>query len=335
MRTCLIWIGTILIFVAVADADEVVLSNGDKLTGKVGQIVGGKMTFTSPVLGEMTIDMANVQSFTTDEPAEIRLKKGPPVEEKIKTATTQEITTESGKTVPYSDIRLVNPPPEKWTGFVLGNLSIVRGNTETIDAGVSAQAILRRQQEHHNDRFTLSGEYNFANTGTGDSSVTTEENVKALAKYDRFFTEKWYGYALVGYEKDHLADLEYRFTPGVGFGYQFYATPTFNLSGEAGLSYVFERFDPGGNNDFVAARFAYHVDKKLRDNVSVFHNLEYLPSLEDFADDYLINADAGIQVDITKSFFTQAKVEWNYDATPATGRKNNDYRYLVGVGWRF
>ncbi len=319
----------------VALADEVILSNGDKLTGTVGQIADGKMKFTSPVLGEITIDLANVTSFSTSEPANIMMKKGPSVEEPIKESTTQSITTESGKTVPYTEIKTVNPPPEKWTGFVLGNLSIARGNTETIDAGIEAQAILRRQRQTVDDRFTLYGEYNFANTGTGDSALTTEENVEALAKYDRFFTENWYGFGLVGFMKDHIANLDYRFTPGVGVGYQWYETPTFNLSTEAGLSYVFERYDPGGNNEFLAARFAYHVDKKLRDNVTVFSNLAYLPSLENFTEDYLINADAGLRVDLTKTFFSQARVEWNYDSAPAPGSGSNDYRYLVGIGWRF
>lgn len=335
MRTILVLAGAMLLLASVARADEVILKNGDKLTGAVGQIAGGKMKFTSPVLGEITIDMANVTSFSTAEPADIRLKQGEPVEEKIKEATTQAITTESGKTVPFAEIKSVNPPAEKWTGFLLGNLSIVRGNTQTIDAGVSAQAILRRERQTVDDRFTLAGEYNFGNVGTGDSTATTEENFKALAKYDRYFTKKWYGYGIIGYETDHIANLQYRFTPGVGVGYQWVESPAFNFMTEAGLTYVFENFSPGGTNDFLALRLAYHVDKKLRDNVSVFHNLAYLPSLEDPTDDYLINADAGIQLDLTKSFFTQAKVEWEYDSTPAPGTGNNDYSYLIGIGWRF
>ena len=39
------------------------LKNGDKLTGKIGQISGGKVTFDSPMLGEITIDLANVESW--------------------------------------------------------------------------------------------------------------------------------------------------------------------------------------------------------------------------------------------------------------------------------
>jgi putative salt-induced outer membrane protein YdiY len=317
-------------------ADEVILANGDKLNGKVGQIAGGKMQFNSPVLGEITIDMANVQTFTTDEPAIIQPKgEQPRVTDRIVEASPETITTEAGQTFTLNEVRSVNPPPVKWTGFLLGNLQIARGNTETMDAGVESIAVLRRDTDYANDRFTLGGQYNFASVGSGEDRVTTKENVKAAVKYDRYFTEKLYGYANLTYEKDRIADLEYRLAPGIGLGYQWVESPNFNFQTEAGLSYVIEQFDPGGSNNFIAARLSYHVDKKLSEKVLVFHNLEFLPSLEDLADDYLINADAGVQADLVKNFFAQAKVEWQYDATPAPGRDRSDYRYLIGVGWRF
>ena len=334
MRILLLALAGIVIVVAPARGDEVVLTNGDKLTGTVGEIAAGKMKFTSPVLGEIAIEMKNVRSFTTDAPATIQPKDGPRVQGKITEGDATKVTTESGRTFTLSDVKAVNPPPVKWTGFVLGNLSIARGNTETIDAGVEAQAVLRRDTDTANDRFTIRGQYNFASAGTGDDSITTEENLEAAAKYDRYFTEKWYGYGIVTYEKDHVADLQFRIAPGLGVGYQWVESPTFNLQTEAGVSYVYEDFDPGGDNDFVALRLAYHVDKKLNNKVLLFHNLEYLPALEDFGD-FLMKADAGIQADLTKTFFSQLKVEWDYDATPAPDRDKNDYRYLVGVGWRF
>lgn len=334
MRHKILALAAVLAVAPLGLADEVILSNGDKLTGTVGEIAGGKMKFTSPVLGEISIDMANVSSFTTDEPAAIRLKEGPPLQEPITEGTPDALTTESGRTVPFDEVKFFNQPPEKWTGFVVANLSIARGNTETIDAGVEALAELRRQRVELDDRITLGAGYNFSNTGTGDDKVTNEENWNVRGQYDRFFTEKWYGYGKVMVEKDNIANLDLRVTPGVGVGYQWYETPDFNFRTEAGVSYVWEDYDPGGRNDFIALRLAYHVDKRINERVSVFHNLEYLPAFEDFGD-FLMNADAGVQADITKQFFTQAKVEWTYDSTPAENRSSNDYRFLVGVGWRF
>lgn len=336
MRAKHLLVAAVALSASVAQADLVELKNGDKINGKVGEIAGGKMKFSSPVLGEITIDMANVTSYSTDEPVRI-LKQGraPIVSEKIIAGDATRVETAGGTTLPAAEIKMINPPPEKWTGFVLANLSLARGNTQTMDVGVEAQGVLRRINERHDDRLTLYGEYNFANVGTGSDAVTTEENVEAYAKYDRFFTPKLYGYANLAFMKDHIANLDYRFTPGIGLGYQWFESPALNFSTEAGFTYVFEYYDPGGSNDFPALRLAYHVDKQLADKVKVFHNLVYLPSLQDPLEDYLITADAGVQVDLPKSMFTQLKVEWEYDSTPSPGLSNNDYRFLIGAGWRF
>jgi hypothetical protein len=50
---------------------------------------------------------------------------------------------------------------------------------------------------------------------------------------------------------------------------------------------------------------------------------------------YYFNTDFGIRADITKTFFTQFKVEYRYDSQPAPGRGSNDLRYILGVGVNF
>ena len=108
----------------------------------------------------------------------------------------------------------------------------------------------------------------------------------------------------------------------------------FDFHTEARLNWVFETYRNGGSEDHVAARLAYHVDKKLNPAVSVFHNLEFLPSVED-ASDFNVNADIGVRADLTEKMFTELKAEWRHDATPAAGKMKNDIRYLMGVGWNF
>ena len=76
------------------------------------------------------------------------------------------------------------------------------------------------------------------------------------------------------------------------------------------------------------------MDRKFNEQVLGFHNLEYLPSLED-ASDFNVNADAGVRASLTKTMFTEFKVEWKYDATPAPDASKNDLRYLLGLGWSF
>ena len=58
------------------NADQVTLKNGDKLTGTVKSVEGGKMTFDSPLLSTVTIKMDDISTFTTEKPIDIVVKKG-------------------------------------------------------------------------------------------------------------------------------------------------------------------------------------------------------------------------------------------------------------------
>ena len=107
-----------------------------------------------------------------------------------------------------------------------------------------------------------------------------------------------------------------------------------NFNTEAGIAWVYEDYAVGGSDNHVAARLAYHFDRKFNEKVTFLHNLEYLPSLEDLSD-FNVNADAGVRATLTKTMFTQLKVEWRYDATPAPDAAKNDVRYTLGVGWTF
>ncbi len=100
------------------------------------------------------------------------------------------------------------------------------------------------------------------------------------------------------------------------------------------MSWVYENYTNAGSDDHFAARLAYHVDKKFNDKVSLFHNLEFLPSVENVSD-FNVNADAGVRATLSGRMFTEFKFEWRHDETPAPGASSDDLRYLLGVGWTF
>jgi putative salt-induced outer membrane protein YdiY len=284
--------------------------------------------------------MKDVSTFTTTDPKQIRLQDKTLVREKVSsnTATTAPATQPAQivvgeKQIAPTDIKKIIPP-SKWTGSVLANLNISRGNTHSEDYGVAADAQLRRDDELHDDRFSLGGAYNFGKQTVGGVQTTSADNWFAQGKYDRFFNEKWYGYGLVRVDHDRLAALNYRVAPGVGVGYQWVESADFNFSTEAGVSYVYEDYINDGSDDRVALRLAYHVDKNLSDKVSVFHNLEWLPAFND-PSDYNLNADVGIRSKLSKSWFTELKVQWQRDSTPAPGALENDVRTILGFGWTF
>jgi len=317
-------------------ADEVVLSNGDKLTGKIGLVSGDTLKFTSPALGDMSIKLANIKSYSTDSPATLRLENRQFATGTIKQADATQITTTDGKTYQAADVKRINPPPVGWTGSVVASGALDRGNSNSESLGLSAGAVLRRDTPDTDDRLTVAGAYNFVRTGRGATGNTTTDNLAGSVKYDDFFTDKFYGYGDAGYYHDRIALLNYRLTPGVGVGYQWIEQKTLNFYTEAGVSYLYENYVAAPIDQNAAFRLAYHADTALNDQVSLFNDVEYLaPFRFGETNHYVIAADAGVRANLTKAFFTEFKVVYERNDHPVPGTLKDDLMFLLGVGWKF
>jgi putative salt-induced outer membrane protein YdiY len=215
----------------------------------------------------------------------------------------------------------------------VANALVTRGNSETENVGATFNAVRRSE----NDRITLGAGYYYGrqeDQDTGDKE-TTINNWFVFGKYDYFLTKKLYLYGSVRPERDEIADLDLRLTASLGLGYQWFETPDFNLFSEAGVAWVYEDYQDQDSENHAAGRIAYHVDWKPHKMLTLFHNLEWLPSFEAPINDYNLNTDAGLRAAIMGGFFAEFKIEFRYDSTPAEDAKKEDLRFLVGIGWTF
>ena len=221
----------------------------------------------------------------------------------------------------------------RWNGSVSAGASLYRGNTssETLTLAFDAS----RRSLH--DRVESSGVYNYGrekNPDDGEKFVTTN-NWSVSSEYDYFITRQQYLYAGGRIEQDRMQDLYLRATPGAGVGHQWIESDRTNINTEAGLAWVYERrTDPHDIDQYVALRLAWHVDRKLNDRVSLVHNFEILPRIDDFSD-YVMNADGGVRVGITSHLFTTFRVVLTYDSTPGEGDGATDVSYNALVGYQF
>ena len=170
-----------------------------------------------------------------------------------------------------------------------------------------------------------------ANTGNDD---TTEDWWRRSAKYDRFFSQKFYGYLEGRYAVDKVARLDRRIIGGIGGGYQWIESDTLNVATEAGLAHITEAYKDNGTDDRLSASAGYNLDAKINSRLSFRHNLTYFPSLEKFSD-YYLSTSAELRAKLTDNMFTNFRAIFDYDATPATGQTKTDTKYLLGVGWEF
>src|SRR5205807_4661869 len=125
--------------------------------------------------------------------------------------------------LPLASIKTVNFK-EDWTGSLTAGGSLTRGNTSTEAFNLSLNMVRRTEK----DRFTVDAGFLYGREKVpGDSQHETQNNWFVGAKYDYFLTPKFYAYANARIERDLIAGISLRVTPGVGVGYDWYDRPDF------------------------------------------------------------------------------------------------------------
>jgi putative salt-induced outer membrane protein YdiY len=318
-----------------ARSDTVILTDGDKLTGKITALVDGKLTINVAGVGDVKIDTAKVSSFSTDAPVVLKLKDD--------TLVTQQVAIQPGGMIqigggllgphalPTTDVVEINPPVAKWSGSLQAGGIFVRGNAETDSLNLAAN--LERKTDQ--DKIALSGNYLYGRTTnrTTDQSFTTAENWQTEALYDYYFTKQFYGFLDAQVTKDRIAYLDLRFAPSAGVGYIFFNGPKLNLSTEGGLAWIYERYtNDTATREDVSLRLAYHVSYKFYDNVTVFHDLEYFPSIQN-GRNYIVNTDIGLRAKLTTHVFAEAKAVVDFDSDPARNAFKTNTTMVFDLGY--
>lgn len=322
-------------------ADLIKFRNGDQLQGKIISMQKGVIKLDSPLLGEVSVPLDKVDSFKTDDKAELHFQDGTVLKQPVELAGEGEIqiskgAVTDGKSVSLSQLSGINPPaapPVEWKGRVSGGIVIDRGNSESQDV----QTLVHASRETKQDRIIMDLEFiekRETNQDTGKES-TSKRRYELGGHYDYFLSPKYYSYGDVNAEKETTANLDLRLTIGGGFGYRWLKTDTTQLDLEAGLSWVNESFsDRSEDIDYISARTAWRYNHDFSPTVHFFHSGEWFPSLED-SEDQLIKTETGIRSKVNSHLFVEAKVIFDWDQTPADGAEKEDTSYIFSAGWDF
>jgi len=229
----------------------------------------------------------------------------------------------------------LEPPPHaalqfdrpKWEGSVNLGASYRAGNSEITNVSLGADAVRSAEK----DRWTLGFLWNYDGD---DGGGVLQRRVSGDVKYDRFLTERSFALAQAGALHDFKAQVDLRYTAGVGYGYQFRDDEKWKLSAEGGLSYFDEEFFNGDQNDYVAARLASSAAWNYSERWTFEQNTAIYPSIED-SDDVYANLDTRVKATLAENMFGQLQWIMDWDHTPAPGRKQTDHAVLLSVGWKF
>jgi putative salt-induced outer membrane protein len=233
----------------------------------------------------------------------------------------------------------------KWQTSAGLGFTYSSGNTENLL--VTANIETQRKWERNEITLGITGGYGeteveVTDPVTGETDEETQKNtdyIRGFGQYNRLFTERLYGYFRADALHDDIANVVYRVTLSPGVGYYFIKEERMTLSGEVGPGYVFERLhdEENGtydNEDYATLRLSERFEYKISDRARFWQFAEYLPAFEDFSN-YTLNAEAGVEADLTTKLSLRLVAQDTYRSEPAPGRKQNDFKLLAGLNYKF
>ncbi|WP_394561634.1 DUF481 domain-containing protein [Aquipseudomonas alcaligenes] len=313
-------------------ADTVWLNNGDRLTGEILLLDGGKLALKTKYAGKVLIDWKDIATLNADKPMMLR-RDGLDSEssEQLRAAGPGKVKVINGqeREVALASIsRLVPPRPllkdRIWEGNLDAKLDLERNQDRTDEWKLKGNT----RVEHGRWRHVLRGELEHEK----ENGEKTEDNWELEYDLDRFFTDHWFW--RVGYEQDEdkFEDIDRQRIYGTGPGYRFWD----NELGRLDLITQFNRielYSRYGDVSFDSWSVEWDFKRLLWGTRLEFYSTAQLqvPQIDEI--DYVLDSEAGLRYHLND--WARLSLLYELDQIRGLGTTVSDRHYLIGlgVGW--
>ena len=325
----------VLLISSNAFSDEVILNNGDRLSGEIVSKKDEILILKTSYAGEVKITWSEIEKVIADNPVHVVLNDERKVDGLIYVdqQNQQYLENTQGNMEPLSikQIVAINPPVEPKfhnSGSMNFGVDIDRGNTDQDDYHVDADTEFRWPD----DRITLAFEGDIEES----DGRTTEQEAKFSSNYDHFINEKIYSTTGLLLEHDKFADLDLRTTLNSGIGYQILENSRTNLSIEASPAYLWENLDESEDEDYPIFLWRLQFDHYLFEKwkLQAFHMHRFLQILED-SSNYIFLSKSGFRIPLIENLQMTLQYNFDRDNEPAEGAEKNDRKTLVTLGYKW
>ena len=325
-------------------ADEVVLKNGNHLTGDIVKLDDNKLVLKTDFADEIHIKWDAVSSFSAKTPLVVQTA------DKKVTVTNLErkdsmiaMNTGTGQPVEIeaANIKTLRSQGEQdsyeaslhpglmagWAGGANFGLALATGNSETLS--VSTGMNLNRATL--NDKLSLYATSVYNKDNVADS--VTANAIQGGLRYDRNITKRLFFFIGSDFEYNDLQKLDIRAVPNGGLGFHAINSPRTVLDLFGGLSYTYEKYGTGVTNNIFAPSFGEELSHKLTANTVFKEKAFFFPYVTgDQAGDYRFAFDAGVSTKISRWLTWQTSLSDRYVSNPIPGTKGNDLLLSTGLG---
>lgn len=328
---CLL-LATVMMAPTLTFADQLLMKNGDIITGEVKKVEDDKVFIKPAYAGEFSVDLGEVVSIQAEQVFEVELEDGSEVNAQFAGAADDGQQTllidEAEVNVGLTQLTMAAPPQAYYdrVSHVDLNMTWNDGNTNNKSNLLFADTRLRLGDHRHLAELTIARDEN--------NDVTTKKQDLLRYSYNWMFNEPWYLGGTASYERDPIKDLDYRYTAGALIGRDIFKDSRKFLTFSVGLGYSEQKL--GGDTDGGATGLWNLIyEHKFRDgDLAFFHNENF--SYQFFGDnDLILRTNTGFRFDIFADVYASIAFRWDYETEPAPGTKDYDTTLAVGIGAKF
>jgi hypothetical protein len=192
-------------------ADQLIMKNGDVITGDIASIDDSKVTIKPAYADEFAVNLADVAAVEADQVFDVVLEDGREVEAQFAGADGEQqalIVEEQPMMVAIEQIKMAEEPPPYYerTSRVDLNMTLRDGNTDSANNLLYAETRMRFGVNRHLGDLTIAREET-------DGDRTKEQDLLRY-EYHRLLDGPWYVGATASYESDPIKDLDHRYKLG-------------------------------------------------------------------------------------------------------------------------
>jgi putative salt-induced outer membrane protein YdiY len=331
---------------AVARADQIIMVNGDRLSGRVQKLEGGKLQFTSDMAGApLTLPWTNIRSIVSNQPLYVMLKDG-----RVFTGSILDSKegmrlqdSNSSEVVPrdsivglrsfdeqmhYARVEERKEEPhflDPWTGYLDLGLSLVRGNADATTYTVNGNGVRTKQR----NKVTMY--FNSLYARNQALSTVTADLRRGGIRWEWNLSPKQFTFVSGDFEADALQQLNLRAVGGAGLGRHVLKTKRHTLDLFAGATANHESFYTLSRLT-AEALLSEETSHKISNSVSFKQKISVFPNLTEFGQ-YRITADSSAVTNVLRWLAWQVTFSDRYLSNPIPGSVRNDI--LVSTGIRF
>jgi putative salt-induced outer membrane protein YdiY len=327
-------------------ADQVVLKNGDRVTGSIIKKDGNNLTVETEQLGVIVTPWDQIESFIVEKPLHIVLQDGRALQGSLTVSGDKaEITTPQTKVnVAPADIavlrndeeqkeyeRMLHPGwGELWSGTGTIGFAGTAGNarTMTFTAGINAD------RATNNDKISLYFSLVKASARIDNENRDTAEAIRGGISYAYNINPRLFFSAFNDYEYDRFQNLDLRFVIGGGAGFHALKSERNSLDLLAGFAYNRSSFSTPLIRESAEFYWGDEYSMKLNSVTSLVQSFRMFNDLTNKGF-YRVNFDIGLSTKIFKWLSWNVSLSDRYLSDPAPGRKTNDFLYTTGLGITF